>query len=529
MIRFSVMSAVCVLLLTAQAFAQAGWKVNPQPWEKLPVEIREGLQLGNARFSDQIPDSPFGAHTVMLSEGVDNDRIEQVLGLYAATGMKWVKDYTNASGLPREVEAEWEKTGKVPESLVPDRYMTFFKTARRLGLKVLLRIDANIGNDNDFSPEVLANYTRFLKMFVSQTKDYVDAWEIDNETNIGKDDPPFYRMTPEEYVSLVEAGYKGIRAADPKAKILGGAASMLQCLDKYPYPYFDRMLKAGLLKYCDVFSFHPYRQPYRNNNIPEHASEFYPWRIWKTYEAQIVDLKARLKKASGRDFPIAATEVGYPASFNKESKQRTISLQTQAKYDLRMMIMDHYLGVYPRINFAFKRQVRDLYNVEAHFTMMNPDWIRQPNYFATTALCSMIDSRDTPVKFPCRITLQDGQTVPVKRFAFLRTDRVNQTEYQAITLAVWLAVEGKDFRSPRIADINMILPDDQYGAPVLCDLMTLLTNGPKPLRYEQSGREYILKNVPLNDYPVLIRLFKFAPMTTTTSVNQNAASQPSEK
>jgi hypothetical protein len=57
--------------------------------------------------------------------------------------------------------------------------------------------------------------------------------------------------------------------------------------------------------------------------------------------------------------------------------------------------------------------------------------------------------------------------------------------------------------------ITLELPDERFGAPVLCDLMTVLNLGPEPLDYLQKGRIVKLKNVVLKDYPVLIRFFEF--------------------
>jgi hypothetical protein len=381
--------------------AQTDWQKTPQSWNAVDPEIQEKLDVGCARFSEQIPDSPFGAHTVVIWEtDPSQKRIEFQLQQFAATGMKWVKDYMciigEAGETPQQTIERWKKN---PESLILPHYLQYCKTARSLGLKILLRVDGSLfyykSGGKKMTPESIAAYREAMTLLVNALKDYIQDWEIDNEPNMGNEKPT---VSPEDYVALVKAGYEGIKAADPHARVYAGATAMLQCLDKYPFPYIDRMLKAGLLNYCDVFSFHPYRMPYSADNIPEHGSEFHPWKTWGDYEKQIKDLKLHLKKASGKDFSIAATEVGYPADFMKDTKQRKITLQTQAKYDQRMMIMDHYLGVYPRINFAFKRQLINPYDMESNFSMISADWIRVPKYFASIPVCALLDSRDKPIK-----------------------------------------------------------------------------------------------------------------------------------
>jgi hypothetical protein len=332
--------------------------------------------------------------------------------------------------------------------------------------------------------------------------------------------------------------YKAIKAIDPSARVHAGVLSMLECMSpaekggREPYPalkscYIDGLIAAGLLDCCDVVSFHPYRQPYVLENIPEHASEFSPWNKWKDYIEQIQALKARLKKAKSKDIPISITEVGFPTHYNPGTGQPVISEEAAAKYTLRAHIMDHWLGIDPIIHFAFKRQVQGLFELEAHFSMITPEWVRQPRYFAMGALASLLDNRDKPLETPVRITpAWDTGKDDIYKFVFHRVQVIQLLQYdnpkpgtyvpkesrkekiEMVGAFVWRAVPASDSGSPLPSDLEITLPDADYGYPILIDPMAMATHSFKELSFKRKDRMYRVKGLSISDSPILIRFFK---------------------
>jgi hypothetical protein len=360
-------------------------------------------------------DNPFGTHTTCLNEGMEAGRIEAFLEDVAGVGYGWVKDYVAAGPMaaPDEIAARWTE--------FPPHYETYLRTASRLELKVLLRVDAPHWTGDADGPEPVAAlceaYAGFCTRLVEEFGDWVQDWEIDNEPNIGNQNP---RMAPEHYLALGRAAAEAIRRADPEARVYGPAASMLQCLDDHPYPYIDRLVQGGLLEWIDRFSYHPYRQPYLRVNVPEHASEFHPWQTWGTYFQQIEALRHLLRSA-GRTVPLAVTEVGWPTHTDSETGVQEITWTTQAKYEQRAMILDFMLGIEPRIQFVFKRPWADPGELEHQFNMVNPDNSRRPVYAATTQVCALLRNRFRGQGAPVACRAPD-ETSP-QAFVFTDPDR----------------------------------------------------------------------------------------------------------
>ncbi|MBI3921649.1 MAG: hypothetical protein HY318_09550 [Armatimonadetes bacterium] len=521
-----------------------GWLESPRPWMKLPAEVREALRQGHPRFSDQIAESPFGAQLAVMDDKIDLDRIPQLLDQFAATGMKWIRDGAVA-GVAAEGKV-YPSGGSAADTWadlkIPDFYFTFLKEARARGINLLVTLrvvglpGGKVTGSGEAGRKALAGW---CKAVVPPLKPWVKDWEIDNEPNP--------EIPPEEYVAAVRVAYEIIKEIDPEARVYAGVLANLECLasvekggrepvEKQAYPkdpkvgYVDALLEAGLLEVCDVLSFHPYRPPITVpllENIPEHASEYPPWNKWADYPAQIDDLKARLRRVGGRDFPIANTEFGIPGHFNRETGQRFISLEAQAKYELRACIMDHWLGVKPIISFAFKRLARGLYYDEANLGMMTPDWTRTPKYYAYTGLCSLLDGGDEPLEVPVRLLAPDAKAAgPLRFYAFHKRQDLSivpvevpqpgqyvegprrEQPVEMVTMAFWRAVPAAEDGATVPIDLELTLPKGDYGYPLLLDPRNMLSSPYTARAYRQRGNAYVLSGLPVGDSPLMVRFFR---------------------
>jgi hypothetical protein len=283
---------------------------------------------------------------------------------------------------------------------------------------------------------------------------------------------------------------------DPKARVYAPASAMLQCLHDYPFPYIPRLLDAGLLNHVDVFSFHPYRQPYTRANVPEHASEFHPWRIWGSYRRQIDDLRSRLRIRAGRDVPIAATEVGYPTHADSASGVREISLATQAKYEQRMMIADFALGLRPRIQFIFKRPWNDPNEAEHNFNLVNADNTKRPAWYAVRNICSLFD--DTLKPADVRVECDAPPEADPQVSAFIRKG----PDVEELLIALWAGIPSDDNRY-YAGSCRLTFATDRFRFAVLLDLLQP-SPAPFDLPCEVSDGRVVIPTVPLHDSPVVV-------------------------
>jgi hypothetical protein len=110
-------------------------------------------------------------------------------------------------------------------------------------------------------------WKNYLKAMVRHFRKRVTHWEIWNEPNTAPygfwrtcglysdyDRSDFEAVCAADYVKLVEISAEAIRGEDKKAKIIGGSISLT--LDAC---YFVRnLMKNGITKYIDIFTFHPY-------------------------------------------------------------------------------------------------------------------------------------------------------------------------------------------------------------------------------------------------------------------------------
>lgn len=457
----------------------------------LPNSVRERAGLINARCSAEIQSSPFGTHTSSLWERHEADRIAEYLQEVAAVGFKWVKDYIH--GAVGEGEDWREKTWQFSP-----HYEAYLRTAAALGLRVLLRVDFYFHGKLPTTPEARQAMACHYRQAVRCFKPWVRDWEIYNEPNLGNENP---HISPEDYVQMVQTASAVIRAEDPQARVYAPAVAMLQCLHTKPFPYIPKLLEAGLLDHIDVFSFHPYRQPYVRVNIPEHGSEFHPWRVWGSYAQQIADLRARLGASTGREIPLAATEEGYPTHMDRETSLQEITLVTQAKYEQRAMLADFLAEVRTRINFIFKRPFVDPYGQEANFNLVNPDNSKRPAYFAAQNICAVFD--DTLKRAPFSVSWDAPRRWNTQVHAFIQ----EHPEYDELLIVLWAGVPARRDGSYYFGSCRLAVDSDRYLAPVVFDLLqpTPIPAVGQPYRVE-AGRLFI-EQVPVNDSPVLIKAF----------------------
>jgi polysaccharide biosynthesis protein PslG len=115
--------------------------------------------------------------------------------------------------------------------------------------------------------EAIKGWENYLAAMVKHFKGRVNYWEIWNEPNTAPygfwktynlykdcDRSLYEKKCAEDYVELVKISSEQIRKANPNAKVIGGSITL--ALDAC---FFMRNLaEAGIAKYIDILTFHPY-------------------------------------------------------------------------------------------------------------------------------------------------------------------------------------------------------------------------------------------------------------------------------
>jgi hypothetical protein len=484
-------------------------------WE-LPASLREQISVGHARSSRDIAASPFGTHTTVFAEGGSAPFYGAAVAAMSEAGYKWVADYVRIFSCdgkrPEEVTKEWDP--------LPERYLDYARQLRDAKIELLVRLDPIQRKNGRFSVTLSAEQldcaAAFTRAVVRQLKPYVRHWQILNEPNAGNEKP---EVTPEQYVRIAQRVSTAIRQEQAEAVVYGPATAMLQCLDKNPYPWIDGALGAGLLKYIDVFSFHPYRQA---TDLPEQPSEFSRWRRWENYQAQIRELRERLKSHhDGKEVPVASTEDG-AADFVDDGGEQKLAWVASAKNELRRGLLDFWLGVRPRIHFCFYRNIDNaFYDFEGSFNIITKDFQKKPIYYAAQNLHAVIDDsyvRDTSVEVKVSAS-ERGKSSGAGRI-HVQTYTKARDGFDELLVFYWSAnrAENTHLRVPA----RMTLSDQGWEAPLLIDLMTMPSRRPAEvpdvadrravgrrgsvaLTAYTSRSQTVLDRLEVRDYPLLIK------------------------
>jgi hypothetical protein len=509
------MTRLIILLLLAMVLMPAA-DIEPRSYTALTPELRALVPVGSARTAKDIDASPFGTHTTVIAEGGDTATVARLPALIAAAGYTWVVDYVSPGRMeglsPASAVERWNRQA--------ERALAYATALNQCGVHMLVRLDPlpwQRMHPGQPSEEQLQGGVAVMTQAVRALKHLVRHWQIWNEPNLGNADPV---VPPELYIRVAAAMSAAIRAEQPEAVIYGPGTAMLQCMDANPYPWIDRALEAGLMRYIDVFSYHPYRQPYWRSNLPEHASEFYPWAIWGSYEVQITDLRARLAKAAGRAVPLAVTEDGVPSFITSDGEQHLPPVVV-AKYELRRSLLDAWLGVSPRVHFCFWRQMTNhAYESEASFnTLVGAEL--QPVYYAAQNLHGILDGGHQP--WPaCVVEPRLDSPGPAVR---IQTWRKQIAGCEEILVAFWAEEESGTVHRRHPASLRIVAPGAE--SPRLFDLMAMPAPRGKGGMIDLMNPEYRprkaprepaiigdaagveIRDIEIRDYPQILQLVRF--------------------
>lgn len=278
-----------------------------------------------AEETEPVEEETFG-YGIAIS-GLGGGDIDYWMGQVESLGLGWIKQ-----------QVQWGIFEANPGQMDWSGYDAVVEAANRRGLKVMLSVvDAPKwtrsyidDNSEGAPPDDLALTADFLGRLVDRYRGRVHAIEVWNEQNLDREWDTAEGVNAEQYVKMLQLSYQAIKSRDPNIIVISGALSPVGATATDPanpnrfiymddFEYFDRMIAAGMLNYCDCVGAHhnginippdvawdegyddptaQFRGPFDN---PDHSWSFKS-TLWGYHE--------RIQ-AAGNDTPLCITEFGW--------------------------------------------------------------------------------------------------------------------------------------------------------------------------------------------------------------------------
>lgn len=315
--------------------------------------------------------------------------MEQTLQWAQGLGVGWVKQ-----------QIEWHTIENGPDTFDWVAIDQAVRRADGYGFKILL----SITHAPDWTrpttlqsgpPQDYAEFGRFLQQMATRYQGRVDAYEMWNEPNLGRE----WRgdtLDPARFVALVAEGAKGVRAGDPDALVISGAPAVTGINDGETAiddrVFLRGMYEAGVAQWVDGIGAHPYGygnppdesvqdDAHTASGHNDHPSFFFKDTL-ENYHQIMLDY-------DDTEHQIWITEFGWPSAEGIDGVQtegleyaREISEQEQADYVLRAFRMgDERAWVGPM--FLWNLNMAPLWGSDSTFSaysLLRPDGSYRPAY-----------------------------------------------------------------------------------------------------------------------------------------------------
>jgi hypothetical protein len=242
-------------------------------------------------------------------------------------GLKWVKQqvaWRTFEGNPGEMD--WSGFDRVAEYAQKHNLKLMFSVVDAPPWSLSYFDD----NPQTAPPDDLALYADFLGRLVDRYKGRVHAIEVWNEQNLDREWDTEEGINAERYVEMLRLSYQAIKSRDPSIIVISGALSPTggvgrdknnpdRIIFMDDFDYFDQMVAAGFLDYCDCVGAH-----HNGYNIPpdvewdkvenDPTAKFRgpfdnPHHSW-SFKSTLWGYHDRIA-AAGSDKPLCVTEFGW--------------------------------------------------------------------------------------------------------------------------------------------------------------------------------------------------------------------------
>lgn len=206
-------------------------------------------------------------------------------------------------------------------------------------------------------PQNPQDYGAFAKALATHFRGKIQLYEMGNEPDIALFWPPTPNVA--SYSALLKAGYTGVKAGDPNAKVISAG---LTANDQTQW--INAMYANGVKGYFDYFGYHPYTWPLS----PDVGFGF----------NQLSTIQ-QIMQAHGDNKQIMATEVGWPST----TASGGVDEPTQASYIQRIfqkIEYENYQYVPIACIYDFIDDGTDQKNPENNFGILRNDYTQKPSF-----------------------------------------------------------------------------------------------------------------------------------------------------
>jgi polysaccharide biosynthesis protein PslG len=253
--------------------------------------------------------------------------------------MGQIKDHLGLSWVKQQVR--WDHFSLAPGQMDWSGYDGVVYFAEEKGLKVMMSVVGSPDWSRSYfdddpqaaPPDDLSLFVSFLAEMVDRYKGKIHAIEVWNEQNLDREWDTAEGVKAERYVEMLRLSYQAIKSRDPNIIVISGALSPTGVTATDPqnpsrftvvddFVYFEQMINAGFLNYCDCVGAHHngynlppnvafddgYDDPmaiFRGPFDSPHPSWSFKSTLWGYHE---------MIKAEGRNTPLCITEFGWATS-----------------------------------------------------------------------------------------------------------------------------------------------------------------------------------------------------------------------
>lgn len=464
----------------------------------LLISCRDKGVILKTSNSTQIGEAPWGIEFNAIPPHIDKyphelnaftaSRMDSLIALASELGVKWVRLSVNWSNVVDTAgNYHWENTDQIVDGL--------FKSQIKIALCLNGGHKLYTGSNAPATPESLEHWKTFAKTFIQRYKSKITHWELWNEPNTVW----FWKPAPNAaaYVALMKEFHKLVKESDSTAKVIGGSLARLDMV------FADSILKMGIGKYIDAFTFHPYNEFPEAIVNPVKVSVKTP--VWYTETDHSVHNLRVLLDSVNLAIQIWQGECGYPSQDNGSGWMGNgpWSPAIQAKWLLRRMLTDisYNSGM---IGYFCLSEYNSAGNIDEGKGVLNSKGLltlkklsKKPAYFAYQNLISLINGK-------INARFSDAYAVKIEDYgSFYNIGQKNVLFEEIETdkgrfLAYWVKWRMQDIVIPARIKVETSQP---FKHPVL---VNLLTGEITPVKTQTLENAQGLLKLPLADYPYVI-------------------------
>jgi hypothetical protein len=341
------------------------------------------------------------------------------------------------------------------------------------------------------SEEALNAWDNWVRLTVSQFKDYTNYWEVWNEPNLP--DKNNVVKTPEEYGKFFVRTAEIIKKQQPEAVISG----LVLCgMHKWSFEYIkgflDYLRKSGKLDLLDEITYHPY---------PEVPEETYP--LADSLRHLLTDYSNKIKIKHG--------ETGCPATFNTSGvlANHDWTEISQSKWLLRRMCGDYAYNIptsiFTMIDFTYPvtKSLGHSYTLKMGLLAkdsLNQEGKKRTSFFSVQNAINLLNENWRNAKI-ADYTLE--QKTDGIKLADIYCYQMNNRNADKIMLMIWLGNKVPE-NSIKNTLVNLNIHNAHFEDPVMVDLLSgkVFSISRASLESQQNSDFHI--NFPVYDSPLII-------------------------